>query len=388
MEIGVSRMRRDFSDLQKIEQFFQTFSPFKFLDPNRLVNISSGVSAVSGDGVNCDEAETVGLLLQKDWDEKRYGQVTLHKSGKIRTMTDIIKSRCSTKSKPNIDPHTLFNRLVLVGERTETVRGCFGYELTPYPMSLFKDGLIRKPVKPDLLRNVVRDLTSEALPQALQYVVDGGYILPKVRWTAQSNTDDILRLYVSFLKKVGENVHVVFDGYESGPTVKDSERLRRDGNVAAAAPTRLLDENTQAIGPQEPFLANLQNKVSLIRLVSKSLEAAGFWVHQAESDADTLIAYWAIKLAQDTGAPVGVLAEDTDILVLLLHHRQPGMPDIYFVSHSKRGKGGISVGSSASASALCNLESGRCYVICCRLCIHSAAVTAHRLFSAWAKGQF
>ena len=46
-----------------------------------------------------------------------------------------------------IDPTNLFHRLA---ERTSNLHECFSYELTPYPMSLFKDGQMRKPDKASL----------------------------------------------------------------------------------------------------------------------------------------------------------------------------------------------------------------------------------------------
>lgn len=75
------------------------------------------------------------------------------------------------------------------------------------------------------------------------------------------------------------------------------------------------------------------------------LRSCGFSVHQADSDADTLIVSVALVCASTSGDnPIGVLAEDTDILVLLLHHRKNEMKPIYFISEEKKGRGGKIVG--------------------------------------------
>ncbi len=56
-------------------------------------------------------------------------------------------NNCSIESdKVNIDPNILFHRLIIAGERFDSLRECFTYELTPFPMSLFKAELMRKPV--------------------------------------------------------------------------------------------------------------------------------------------------------------------------------------------------------------------------------------------------
>jgi hypothetical protein len=67
-------------------------------------------------------------------------------------------------------------------------------------------------------------------------------------------------------------------------------------------------------------------------------------VDQADGDADTLIVSVALNYARQCSEPVAVLAEDTDIFVLLLHHRQPTMSPMYFLSEAKKGRGGKMVG--------------------------------------------
>ena len=57
----------------------------------------------------------------------------------------------------------------------------------------------------------------------------------------------------------------------------------------------------------------------------------GVAVHQAPGDADTLIVSVALEKALNDRMYVSVLAEDTDILVLLLHHWQQCM-NVLFLS--------------------------------------------------------
>ena len=69
----------------------------------------------------------------------------------------------------------------------------------------------------------------------------------------------------------------------------------------------------------------------------------------------------ALQYATDSEIPVAVIAEDTDILAMLIHHRQQQMCDILFVSESKRGRGSkVIPGKCISVSALQKKLDGAC----------------------------
>ena len=81
----------------------------------------------------------------------------------------------------NIKPTALFLRLIAIAQRTPNIEDYFHYELTAYPISLFKDGLMRKPNKA-LFRNAL--LTEKAdVQENSEHVLDGGALLHKVRWS-------------------------------------------------------------------------------------------------------------------------------------------------------------------------------------------------------------
>jgi len=128
----------------------------------------------------------------------------------------------------SLDPNILFSRLVLMAERTGEISEYFAFELTSVPMSLFKNGYLRKPDKPSLHRKSVGHCNKELLPCPARYVVDGGYLLRKVCWCKGSTFLDLLKAYVGFLRsKVGGGVvTVVFDGYAEAPSTKGHEHRR------------------------------------------------------------------------------------------------------------------------------------------------------------------
>lgn len=63
------------------------------------------------------------------------------------------------------------------------------------------------------------------------------------------------------------------------------------------------------------------------------MQEHGISVHQATGDADTLIVSVVLQIASSfiSLEPVAVVAEDTDILALLLFHKQHNMKDIFFI---------------------------------------------------------
>ena len=86
---------------------------------------------------------------------------------------------------------------------------------------------------------------------------------------------------------------------------------------------------------QQTFLKNEKNKCQFIHLLSHYLEDDGHTVHQSTGDADTMIVHCVLQLATQ-GTEVMVVADDTDVLILLIHHWQGEMANVYFLSESSK----------------------------------------------------
>jgi hypothetical protein len=239
-------------------------SPFRYSEDRRLISLSFGLAAGPEDDVNCEIAECVGHRLLKEWDGQCYGKVGLKRANGIKNLSDLNNKSSGKKAHWNIDASNLLHRLIIIGERTDSVRDYFSYELTPYPMSLFKSSVMRKPDKPALCVNLISGLESAVFPGKVFFVVDGGYLIHKVRWQAAVDMKDILPLFTRYLEKFGSNVSVVFDGYEDGPSTKDHEHCRRAVKFSNVAPTREITCETKQIGTQDCFFANTKNKKSLL----------------------------------------------------------------------------------------------------------------------------
>ena len=70
---------------------------------------------------------------------------------------------------------------------------------------------------------------------------------------------------------------------------------------------------------QETFISNEGNKIQFILLQSHYLVSDGHTVHTYTGDADTMIVSCALEIANN-GMDVNEVAEDTDVLILLMYH--------------------------------------------------------------------
>ena len=73
----------------------------------------------------------------------------------------------------DIDPLILFSRLILLGEREEGATPCFDYELTNYPLLLFKDGMMRSGSKASLRNYLTKGIPNANVPTEIVQVIDG-----------------------------------------------------------------------------------------------------------------------------------------------------------------------------------------------------------------------
>jgi len=239
----------------------------------------------------------------------------------------------------NIDGTVFFCRLLIIMSRCSKIAPYFTYELTASPSSLFKDTFMRKPEKAQLKQELIKVVSSiPSLPDNCYYVLDGGNLLHKVKWLKGVPYSDVIQQYVHYvLRHYGSKAVIVFDGYCNGPNTKNHEHQRR---AAACAPDVVFDSCRTVYHDQSAFLTNERNKKSFVDLLMASLKRAGFKVHQAKDDADTLIVKTALELA-GLNEPVTVIANDTDILVILVYHynlQLSALSPIYLKSDMKRQK--------------------------------------------------
>ena len=348
-DVGAARAARDSSDLEKLLSWLDVHDPFLVSDSN-LRNISTGVTASDSDKITCDVAEEVGAAIQTSMDNHQFSEIVLKKCDQVRTLAVLQKTHTGSKQDVIANSSALFHRLIVLIERSSDVQNYFMYEMTPVPTSIFRNGYMRKPNKAALARCLTADLSLSVMPDRVCYVVDGGTLLRKVKWLKGITYGDVVQQYVDYvIRRYGHGAHVVFDGYAGGPSVKDHEHQRRASKVKAVSPDVSLNATTPVVCEQESFLANDNNKDKLIKLLMLSLRTCGINTIQSSGDADVDIASTALTLASSQEHAIAVVADDTDILVLLVHHFHQSMSDIFFVARSKR----LSENSDISIRSVC-----------------------------------
>jgi len=207
----------------------------------------------------------------------------------------------------------------------------FGYELSSLPTSLFKDKYMRKTDKSQLAKELCNNVESSSVPQSSLHVIDGGYLLHVVHWAVGTSYAEVAQQYIKYVNKhFSCSAVIVFDGYNNGLSIKDQEHHRRANNVT---PDIIIEGTKNAYGDQNAFLSNERNKSAFVPLLVACLQAAGHTVRTASDNADTLMVKQALDIAK-AGQAVSVIANDTDILVMLVYHFQSDMSDIFMYSHA------------------------------------------------------
>ena len=131
------------------------------------------------------------------------------------------------REKVTIDPLTLFLSLIVLIERKheKEIVHYFRYELSPYPMSLFKDGVMRTAQKSKLKLFLLEGVCPVETQQATR-VVDGGALLWCCDWRKEETFKIIFQRYTNFLSHFRIDT-IVFDGYDL--STKDATHQKRAG---------------------------------------------------------------------------------------------------------------------------------------------------------------
>ncbi|MES9882369.1 MAG: hypothetical protein ABW185_15970 [Sedimenticola sp.] len=342
VDFGKARREHDWKDMVKIMEWFQVHDPFD-CEVTQLRSLASGLTASEGDGINCDDTENVGGQLQRSMDNQYVTNASIKRSKTIHTLDELKPGIKLDKKVVQIDSSVLFMRCTALAQREDDdITPYFAHEMTSTPTSLFKDNFMRKIDKSELARTIKVDLTNQidnaATPQSPHgmHVVDGGWLLHCVRWNRNTTYAQIIEQYSSFIRNRFGMCCIVFDGYNK-PSTKDHEHQRRHaGKVSCDI---LVTDSVKAYKDQEAFLSNKRNKTQLIERIAKHLQAQGHVVKVSSGDADTLIVSTALNYARN-GQYVVVVAEDTDIFIMLLHHWTIDMADIVIRKESSRSKTG------------------------------------------------
>lgn len=335
VELGKSRSELDTKDFEKVLEWFEQHNPF-IVEVPTLRSLSSGITASNEDGINCDESEEVGQMIQQSLDGASVNSAKIKRSDHVKTLQDLkIGIKVGNKSV-HIEPAVLFMRCTAIAQRqSEDFESYFNHELSAIPTSLFKDDFMRKTDKAALARDIMKDLTN-ICPEAnigiqdSMHVIDGGWLLHRVRWKKNVTYQAVCEQYESYLSKMYGLCCIVFDGYQ-GPSTKDHEHMRRSGTKSADI---TVTNTAKCHMDQDAFFSNTNNKIKFIAFLSDFLKSKQYITKCSDGDADTLLVSVALNYCAN-GQSVVVVGEDTDIFIMLIHHWSTDMAELHFRKEGK-----------------------------------------------------
>lgn len=339
-----SRRKRDWSNSIKIYEFLKKINPFQG-DTSKLRNIVTGVAASSS--VNVDTAKTVGEKILEKMNGKSLKEFSPRKVDQCVLMS--VKENPNGKKKHNhIDPSLLFQRLLIVAKRSEKDESdFFKFELCSHPLSLFdNNGLLRNADKSQLTKKIVSLAKYDPLTTVINftdltsvnYVIDGGSLLHKIKWSMNEEFGKIYERYCSYvLSKYGQAT-VLFDSYGK-PSTKDVTHFKR-GRIVGKHVIEFTPSMSITMGKEE-FLTCTANKSRFITELGKYLEKRGIKVRHAEGDADLQIVLEAINSARFSDTVL--IGDATDLLILLLYYFDSSHMSLYLKCEQRTEKIGAKI---------------------------------------------
>ena len=303
---------RDKADLEKLMEWLRAHSPCDYSHTEGLVALTSGV--VADTKINCERAYSISTSAANAITGQQFTAIKLKLKDKVVTFSSHRNKIHVRGQTVELNPTLLFYRITCILNNSAEMEMYLTYELSPYPTSLFKDGILRKNDKSDLTSNLKQGIEPIRCIEELSiFIIDGGYLLRKCVWDSKFTFKEVCLKYIKFIHdNIGMDVTVVFDGYNSLMSTKRAEQRRRASK--GTSPDILFDEHMKPTTSQEAFMTNSNNKSRLINMLRHYCAEANIDTLQAEGDADPLIVSTALKLAEPTKGPVVVVGSDADLV--------------------------------------------------------------------------
>ena len=157
-----------------------------------------------------------------------------------------------------------------------------------------------------------------------KHVVDGGALLHRVHWQKGMIFKNVAEAYVSYANNNYGIAHVVFDGYDDTMSTKSNEHSRRLKSTDSSQNVSARQENEAQYSKEHFLFEYPQQKpvnFTFIRFPHKKWASCA----RIKGDADTKIVATALQLADESN--IIVVADDTDVAVMLLYHWKDQLSD-------------------------------------------------------------
>ena len=247
-------------------------------------------------------------------DGQAYTDCSVKWRKQISTLQSLYASVNVGTEKVTIDPRTLFLRLIVLVERKpeNEIVDHFRYEMAPYPMALFKDGIMRTAKKSKLKQLLMESVNFVEAPQTVR-IVYGSALLWCCDWKKDETFEIIFRRFSQFLLHLEIDI-IVFDGYNM--STKDSTHQKWGGKKSQTVEIR---KGNSCPSNRSTFFSNYSNKENFVKALGRHLET-NFKIVQYPSDADTSVVKETMEGAEHSD--ITVFSDDTDVLCLLVHHNK------------------------------------------------------------------
>ena len=184
--------------------------------------------------------------------------------------------------------------------------------MTPYPAALYKDDVMRTAQNKSNLKIFLVEGVKPSENRESEIAADGGALLWLCNWKKGEKFSKIFDMYIDKCRQKFNINTDVFHGYNK--STKDA--THKEGSNKMSEVVEISDGNTFH-SDRAKFLTNYTNKQKFVNLLACKLKLHGFIAVLCPSYADRTLVKTCLQFKDKT---VTVLADDTDILCLLLHH--------------------------------------------------------------------
>ena len=229
-------MQKDCNDFFKILSWFHNHNPFNL--SAKLMCLDSGFIN-ENNIVHCDQAGVVGAGIQDLSNNQVFTACSFKRKNQyIAKLLFVHISRARFCCHWFIN--TFLHLVVLVDWKPDTeIEDYFYYELTPYPLSLFKGGVMRTGKNKPSLNNFLLEGVRPSERTDSKVVVDEGALLWSCIWSKKDTFSKISQMYIDKCKRFGASA-IVFDGYEA--STKDATHNVRSGKMSQVV--KIIAENS------------------------------------------------------------------------------------------------------------------------------------------------
>ena len=239
--------------------------------------------------------------------------------------------------------------MYLLSNNQVDLENVFGYELAPFPTSIFEEsGYLRFTKSKSVLKNKLKVEVSSRNIKPDAVVIDGGGMLySAVHWPKEGLVREFVDGVTSYIFKIlkASDVYLAFDRYVDS-NIKSATRLQRIGNIKRS---HKISVETP-LPTKETSLPSNKTKESLIELIAgelinwfnKSFEnfntsliitSKSEFPKQSQNgvtitrydlkttfdEADYIIPHQVVTAFQEGNHTIKVISADTDVFLLLCH---------------------------------------------------------------------